>query len=129
MNIREGLYLVPMVLPKRNEQKAAALDNENHPEQTNRIETTTLSNHAQKLRHVRMAHANVQAIKYMMSKESYGMQPDDVPSRTGCGTSIFAKQTKKPAKEELIKNTKDLTIQMDICGPIQKQTFESMQYF
>lgn len=115
MNIQEGPYLVLIVVPKRDERRVTAVDNGNPPVQTNIMETTPVSNKAHRLKHVRLAHASVKAIKYIVSKGSYGMEPDVVPRRTGFGTFIFGKQKKRPAKGKLIKNAKYLTIHIDIC--------------
>lgn len=84
---------------------------------------------AEQLSHRRMAHANMKVIKAMMRNIKYGMRSRDRPQAKECETCMYARQAKASTVRNLTGSNQNITLYMDIFGPIRETTNRDKQYF
>lgn len=68
-------------------------------------------------------------LKYITRGKTYGMDENAKQDEMWCSTCTQTRQTKAPATGKLVGNSPEITINSDICGPVQTETLSRKRYF
>lgn len=79
--------------------------------------------------HIRLGHSNIRTVRAMTESQSYGMSNKHKLLTKDCKTCIAAKHTKTLPHGSLIKQSPNVTIHADICGPMKSKTFRGRLTF
>lgn len=77
----------------------------------------------------RLGHPSHRIVFGMMDDKNYKMNDDMKGESHQCKTLMQAEGTKEPANEKLFGGSRDVTVHVDICGPMSYRSIGENSYF
>lgn len=89
----------------------------------------TSTNVINEVDHKRLWHFNHKVIKRMLKNPAYKVKGAENAAQKSCPTCVKENHKKSPANRMLIEPSDNVTIHLDICGPMSVWSIETRHYF